>query len=99
MRMFLANNWLASWASLPARLPWPMILTPFLVVTTWPSLDSSQLPPASTARSTITEPGLISATMAAVICTGAVRPGMSAVVMTMSCVLMCSLTAAACFFM
>ena len=37
------------------------------------------------------------ATIAAVTSRGAGRPGISAVVMTMSCFLMCSATSAACF--
>ena len=45
---------------------------------------SSQFPPASAARSTITEPGCIDSTIAFVMSTGAARPGMSAVVMTRS---------------
>ena len=44
----------------------------------------------------MTEPGRIDATMAREISRGAGRPGISAVVMTMSCFLMCSATRAAC---
>ena len=55
-----------------------------------------ELPPRSTARSTITEPGRIEATISLEISRGAGRPGISAVVMTMSCFLMCSATSAAC---
>ena len=42
------------------------------------------------------EPGRMEATWAAVTSRGAARPGISAVVMTMSCFLMCSEIRAAC---
>ena len=58
-----------------------MILTP-PVSTTSPGLASSQLPPRSTARSTITEPGRIEATISLEISRGAGRPGIKAVVIT-----------------
>src|SRR5664280_2585449 len=45
---------------------------------------SGQLPPLSAARSTMTDPGRIPATISSVTSTGARRPGMAAVVMTMS---------------
>ena len=45
----------------------------------------------------ITEPGRIDATISLLISFGAGRPGISAVVMTMSCFLMWSATSAACF--
>src|SRR3954471_467351 len=44
------------------RFKGPTILTPPSVVKVSPGLVSSQLPPASAARSTITDPGFISAT-------------------------------------
>ena len=44
----------------------------------------------------ITEPGRIDFACASVTSTGAARPGISAVVMTMSCLAMCSVTSAAC---
>ena len=47
--------------------------------------------------STITEPGFMVLTISSLTSTGAVRPGISAVVMTMSCGLMCSATRAACW--
>ena len=62
----------------------PMIVTPFGVVTISPGRLPSTLPPASTARSTMTEPGASSATIALVSSTGAWRPGISAVQITMS---------------
>ena len=49
-----------------------------------PGSVGSQLPPASAARSTITEPGRIARDGAAGISLGAGRPGMSAVVITTS---------------
>ena len=44
----------------------------------------------------ITEPGRIEATISLLISRGAGRPGINAVVMTMSCFLMCSAVSAAC---
>ena len=61
-----------------------MMVTPFSVTTTWSATEPSTLPPCAAAMSTMTEPRFISATSAAVIRRGAARPGMSAVVMTMS---------------
>jgi hypothetical protein len=67
-----------------------MIVTPLSVVVTSPATVSSQLPPLAAAMSTMTEPGFIAATSAAVSSTGEVRPGMFAVVMTMSAAADCS---------
>ena len=61
----------------------PTIVTPPLSVTS-PGRVSSQLPPVSAARSTITEPTRMRSTAAAGISFGAGRPGMSAVVITTS---------------
>jgi hypothetical protein len=47
-----------------ASSPAPIMWTP-PTVTSWPSLVSSQLPPVAAARSTMTEPGRIRATIAA----------------------------------
>jgi hypothetical protein len=52
--------------------------------TSVPGSVSSQLPPVSAARSTITEPGRIFSTAVAGISFGAGRPGTSAVVTTTS---------------
>ena len=82
--MFLANRLLASRASRAGMLSWPTMRTP-RCSTTRPRSAHSQLPPVSTARSTTTEPGFIDSTIARVTSTGAGRPGISAVVMTMSC--------------
>ena len=60
-----------------------MMVTPPWV-TFSPGTVASQLPPASAARSTTTEPGRISASMSRVMSLGAGRPGMSAVVTMMS---------------
>ena len=61
-----------------------MMVTP-LSVTIFSSLTVSlQLPPFSAARSTMTEPGFIAATISSVQSSGASRFGISAVVMTMS---------------
>ena len=48
---------------------------------------ASTLPPRSTARSTSTEPGFMDLTISALTSFGAGRPGISAVVITMSCFL------------
>jgi hypothetical protein len=63
------------------------------VVYVSPGFVSSQLPPASAARSTITEPGFISATALAGISFGAGRPGTSAVVTITSDLPICTLKA------
>ena len=66
------------------RLVSPTIVTPCLM-TVWPASVSGQLPPLpAPAMSTITEPGFIALTISSVTSTGAARPGISAVVMTMS---------------
>ena len=52
--------------------------------TSSPGSVSSQLPPVSAARSTITEPGRIASTPQAGISFGAGRPGIAAVVITAS---------------
>ena len=74
----------------------PTILTPPSVTTVSPDLARAQLPPCSTARSTITDPGFIEPTCSAETSLGAGRPGMSAVVTTMSCLRMWSETSWAC---
>ena len=61
----------------------PMIATPPTFATS-PGTAPSTLPPRSTARSTITDPSAIEATMSRLTSFGAGRPGMSAVVMMMS---------------
>ncbi len=58
-----------------------MMVTPRTVLTS-PGRVSAQLPPASAARSTITEPGRIWNTASAVTRMGARLPGTSAVVIT-----------------
>ena len=65
------------------RLSGEAIVTSCLT-TVSPGSVSSQLPPASPARSTITEPGFMPSTASAVTSRGAGRPGTSAVVMTTS---------------
>lgn len=60
-----------------------MIVTPWRT-TASPGTVSSQLPPCSAARSTITLPGFMLCTISAVISLGAGLPGISAVVITMS---------------
>ena len=64
--------------------PKRMTATPLSETIFWPVTVRSQLPPRSAARSTATEPDFIAATMPASHKFGAPRPGISAVVMTMS---------------
>ena len=61
-----------------------MIVTLLSVTTFSPVTVPATLPPLAAAMSTTTEPGFIAATVSAVTSSGAGRPGMSAVVMTMS---------------
>src|SRR3546814_8457102 len=61
-----------------------------------PDTEPSTLPPLSAAMSTITLPLRIVASCASEISRGAGRPGISAVVMTMSCLAMCDETSSAC---
>src|SRR5919201_3661171 len=77
------NSWLAWNGIVAGTFVNPTIVTPSRS-TSEPGSVSSQLPPASAARSTITEPGRIPATAAAGIRVGAGRPGASAVVITTS---------------
>ena len=61
-------------ASSLGRFVVPTIVTPLSTISL-PGCVSSQLPPVSAARSTITEPGRIARTASAVISLGAGRPG------------------------
>ena len=61
-----------------------MIETPLAVTTSSSATEPATLPPCPAAMSTITLPGRIAATISSVISRGAGRPGISAVVMTMS---------------
>ncbi len=67
-----------------------MRVTPLSVTTVRPATVPSTLPPCAPAMSTTTLPGLIAATSAAVSRRGAGRPGIRAVVMTMSTSRACS---------
>ena len=67
-----------------------MTVTPLSVVTTFPGWVRSQLPPPPAAKSTITLPGVILATMADVISLGDGLPGIIAVVIIISTSLACS---------
>lgn len=67
-----------------------MIFTPLSVTTSWSATEPSTFPPDPAAMSTMTEPGFIAATISLVISRGAGRPGMSAVVTTMSTWAHCS---------
>ena len=65
------------------------------IVTLWrttvsPGTVSSQFPPVSAARSTMTEPGRMPNTAASVMSTGARLPGIAAVVMTASASATCA---------
>src|SRR5208282_226814 len=66
----------ASWLG---RLRGPAIVTPF-TTTSSPGFVSSQFPPVSAARSTMTEPGRIASTISLRTRRGALRPGIAAVV-------------------
>ena len=74
-----------------------MMVTPCRV-TTLPGSVSSQLPPCSAARSTITLPGFIERTISAVMSLGAGLPGINAVVMMMSTSFACLAKVACCAF-
>src|SRR5689334_20548545 len=67
--------------------------TPLSVTNVSPGRASSQLPPASAARSTITDPARIPATASAEISFGAGRPGTSAVVTIASDLPICTVSA------
>ena len=70
-------------AIVDGRFVVPTIVTPLSTISS-PGRVSSQLPPVSAARSTITEPARIARTASAVISFGAGRPGIAAVVITAS---------------
>ena len=74
---------LASTGMVAGRLSGPSMMTPW-TTTRCPGSVSAQFPPASAARSTITEPGRMAATISALSRTGARAPGIIAVVMTTS---------------
>ena len=76
--------------SRPGRSVYPRIVTPPGVTTFWPATLPATLPPFAAAMSTTTVPGFIEATIASVNRRGAGRPGMRAVVMTMSTSAACS---------
>ena len=80
---FLLNIWLAWPGTVLGMFTGPMIVTPF-ACTSSPARVSSQLPPLSAARSTITAPGFMLRTISAVSSLGAKTPPMSAVVITTS---------------
>src|ERR1700728_518386 len=82
-------------AMLAGRFKGETIFTSCLT-TVWPGSVSSQLPPDSPAKSTITEPGFMPRTASAVTNLGAGRPGTSAVVMTTSKPLIASGSACCC---
>jgi hypothetical protein len=67
-----------------------MTLTPLSVTNSSPGLVTSQLPPVAAAKSTMTEPGFMLATISAVISFGAGLPGIAAVVMMISTSFACS---------
>ena len=77
------SSWLACVGIVAGRFVSPTIVTPSRTISS-PGSVSSQLPPVSAARSTITEPGRIARTASAVTSLGAGRPGIAAVVITAS---------------
>ena len=78
------------------RVLWAL-LRATLTSTVWPACVSSQLPPLSPARSTMTEPGDMFRTASAVSSVGAGRPGIWAVVMITSCLAALSASASRTF--
>src|SRR5574338_906529 len=92
-----ANSADESAASVRARLDAPMMVTPCFS-TRWSATVPSTLPPALAARSTMTLPGRMLATCASLMRRGAGLPGISAVVMTMSCFAIWPETSSACAF-
>src|SRR5207237_3111188 len=76
-------SWLACTGTVLGILRVPSITTPPTSRTS-PGFRPSVLPPVSAARSTITEPGHIRATISLVTRIGARRPGTAAVVITTS---------------
>src|SRR5690606_19326033 len=93
--MFLAYSSLACSGMVAGRFNGEAMVTSCLT-TVCPGSVSSQLPPVSPARSTMTLPGLMPSTAAAVTSRGAGLPGTSAVVMTTSKPLMASSSACCC---
>src|SRR5918996_1170563 len=75
--------WLACTGIVAGTFVRPTIVTPPETIVS-PGLVAAQLPPASAARSTITEPARMPPTPSSVMSSGAGRPGTSAVVMTAS---------------
>ena len=71
-----------------------MIFTPLSVTVMVSATVSSQLPPVCAARSTITLPGFIDATISLVISFGAGLPGISAVVTMISTSAACAANSA-----
>src|SRR5205085_1701159 len=88
LEMFRAYIWLACRGSVLGRLSGPRTITPSRR-TSDPGAVTSQLPPVSAARSTMTEPGFMPRTASAVIRIGARLPGMAAVVITTSASFTC----------
>ena len=86
MRAYIS---LACCAPIDARSNGPAMVTP-PTTTVAPGRVSSQLPPVSAARSTITLPGFIPATIAALMIFGAGRPGTAAVQTITSMFFKCS---------
>jgi hypothetical protein len=87
-----ANSCEACSGMVAGRFSGDMIFTSWRI-TTSPGSVSSQLPPASPARSTITDPGFMPCTAASVTSLGAGRPGTRAVVITTSKPLIASVSA------
>src|SRR4051812_6145475 len=80
---FRDSSWLACVGIVDGTFVVPTIVTPSASISR-PGSVSSQLPPVSAARSTITEPRRIPRTASAVTSVGAGRPGIAAVVITTS---------------
>mmetsp|Transcript_9984 Transcript_9984/g.28358 ORF Transcript_9984/g.28358 Transcript_9984/m.28358 type:complete len:208 (-) Transcript_9984:261-884(-) len=97
--MLLENKLDAVLARRDGRSVYPMILTPLDVVTISLAWVCATLPPLAAAKSTQTEPGFMTLSISSLTKTGALRPGMRAVVMMMSTSLACSSIKFACAFL
>ena len=94
--MFCASRLLAGPGIWPATFSPPQTFA-LPICTTSPGFDPSTLPPDSAARSTTTDPGFISSTIALVTSLGACRPGTAAVVIRTSASAMYGVSSSRCF--
>mmetsp|Transcript_9199 Transcript_9199/g.13636 ORF Transcript_9199/g.13636 Transcript_9199/m.13636 type:complete len:214 (-) Transcript_9199:697-1338(-) len=93
------NNVLDVDARRDGKSVYPIIFTPFSVVTISLGRACSTLPPFAAAKSTQTEPGFITLSISSLTRIGAFLPGIRAVVTMMSTSWACSSISAACAFL